>query len=215
MSQSTLVENVAAALRQSIYNGGHASGERLVELTLADEMNVSQNTVREALRVLEQEGLVIKHTRRGVYVRSFTFEEAAELYELWEHLESLALRWLLTSVDDGALLELREIVAEARSQVAARNARGAVESILMFHEAVGQNSGRVLTMRLLGQLLNQVRLLENVRQISAPRSPAQRREYLEMHETLLRAIETREAARAQQSLSDFLQRDAKLLREAL
>jgi DNA-binding GntR family transcriptional regulator len=53
MTRSTLAESVADVLRHAIFQGAYLSGERLVELTIAQEMNVSQNTAREALRLLE------------------------------------------------------------------------------------------------------------------------------------------------------------------
>ena len=60
MTRSTLAESVAGALRHAIFQGAYLGGERLVELTIAQEMNVSQNTVRDALRLLEKDGLVVK-----------------------------------------------------------------------------------------------------------------------------------------------------------
>jgi len=216
MPHSTLAENVAAALRESIYNGGHFIGERLIELTLAHEMNVSQNTVRDALRILEQEGLVVKHARKGVYVRTYTAVEAEELYALWAVLEKLALNWTITALTEDSLQELRDLVDEARSQTEARNPLGAIESLLTFHETVGRVAGKPQTAALLTSVLNQVRLLENgIRQVRAPRTIQQRRAQIADYELLLNAIERRDLESAHSILLKTITADCNALLDTL
>jgi DNA-binding GntR family transcriptional regulator len=63
MTSVTRAETVATTLRESILKGEYVSGERLVELSLAKRLKVSQNTIRDALRMLEQDGWVVKHAR--------------------------------------------------------------------------------------------------------------------------------------------------------
>ncbi len=94
ISGPTLAESVAAAIRAGILDGKYLSGERLIELNLAKTMGVSQITVRDALRILEQEGWVTKNPRRGVYVRSFTSDAAEEVYALIRTFEGLAMEWV-------------------------------------------------------------------------------------------------------------------------
>lgn len=216
MPHSTLAENVAAALRESIYNGGHSIGERLIELTLAHEMNVSQNTVRDALHILEQEGLVVKHARRGIYVRAYTPDEAAELYTLWTALEKLALKWAIAALTQDDLGELRDLIDEARSQTEARNPLGAIESLLTFHETVGRIARKPQTAALLNSILNQIRLLENsVRQVRAPRTFQQRREQIADYDKLLSAIEARDEDSAQKILMNTISADRNALLDTL
>jgi DNA-binding GntR family transcriptional regulator len=69
---ATRAETVAEQIRQAIRAGAYVSGQRLVELSLAAKLNVSQNTVRDALRLLETAGWVVKRARHGLYVRSLT-----------------------------------------------------------------------------------------------------------------------------------------------
>lgn len=216
MPHSTLAENVAAALRESIYNGGHLIGERLIELTLAHEMNVSQNTVRDALRILEQEGLVVKHARRGVYVRAYTADEAAELYTLWATLEELSLKWAIEAFTDDDLGELRDLIDEAHSQTDARNPLGAIESLLTFHETIGSIARKPQTAALLTSVLNQIRLLENgVRQVYAPRTFQQRRTQIADYDTLLNAIEARDEDSARKILISITSADCAALLDTL
>jgi DNA-binding transcriptional regulator YhcF (GntR family) len=69
LRNATLSHIVADVLRQSLYDGVYLCGDRLVELTISQEMNVSQNTARDALGLLENEGWVTRKARHGVYVQ--------------------------------------------------------------------------------------------------------------------------------------------------
>lgn len=91
--RATLAQEVAHVLRENIRLGRYACGERLVELAIAQSLQVSQNTVRDALRQLETEGWVRYSPRRGVRVRDFTAGEAEEVFALMAAVEGLALKW--------------------------------------------------------------------------------------------------------------------------
>jgi DNA-binding GntR family transcriptional regulator len=141
----------------------YSCGERLVELTIAHELSVSQNTVREALALLEQDGWVVKRARYGVTVRSFTTEEAEELYTLRAALERLTLDWALDAITRDHKAHLASIIGEARIQAGMGMDRGVREAIFTFHEAILDIANRPQTARLLRVMLNQTRLLGNLR----------------------------------------------------
>lgn len=85
-----LREIVFEHLREAIITGMLRPGERLMELQLAEEMGVSRTPVREAIRKLELEGLVIMVARRGAYVSDLSMRDIAETFEIRGALESLA-----------------------------------------------------------------------------------------------------------------------------
>src|SRR5512147_3047345 len=91
----TRAETAAETIRAAILHGGYLSGERLIEVKIAQTLDVSQNTIRDALRILEGEGWVVKNPRHGVYVRSFTAAEAAEVCTVLAAVESLILAWAM------------------------------------------------------------------------------------------------------------------------
>lgn len=156
MPHTTLAENVAAALRHAILHGAYACGERLVELTIAQEMNVSQNTVRDALRLLEQDGLVVKRARYGTHVRDYTPEEAAEIYALWAAVEGLALQWLIPHLIADQIAHLRDLLAQFRE-------RPTAEGRMQIHAALASWTPRPHTAQILRHLHNQARLIDNAR----------------------------------------------------
>jgi DNA-binding GntR family transcriptional regulator len=77
-------------IRQAIVEGRYAAGQRLVEKRLGEEFDVSRTPVREALRMLESEGLVVSLPNKGSIVRPMTAQDIYEIYELRVRLESLA-----------------------------------------------------------------------------------------------------------------------------
>lgn len=186
-------------------------GERLIEQTLAGQLNVSQNTVRDALRILEGEGWVVKTSRHGVYVRSFNPAEAEELYTLWAAVEGLALRWAMESISKAALGHLRRLIQDARKLALTGDSRGAMETLFSLHGAIVSLSGRAQTMELLASLHNRVRLLEVVRQMRAPRSPHAHQTQIILYEKLISLMEAGDAEAAQQLHHYLIMDDAATL----
>jgi DNA-binding GntR family transcriptional regulator len=105
-------------LRSRIVSGKLAPGSRLVEDQLAHELGVSRNPVREALRVLEAEGLIQRSPRRGAVVATVSPSEAAKVFEVREPLESLAACLAARKATEAEVAGLRELLgrmAEAMS----------------------------------------------------------------------------------------------------
>lgn len=125
-------EQVRAAIVESRYPPGH----RLVESKLAAELGLSRTPVREALRLLQAEGLVVSERNRGAMVRPLSPTEVDDLYGLRIRLESYAVELATeraTETDLGALVEAADafgaVVADAEVDV------GSVEGVRRLHEA--------------------------------------------------------------------------------
>lgn len=227
MSNNTLAQTVAAILRAAILRGDYVCGDRLVELTLAHTMDVSQNTVRDALRLLESDGWVVKQARRGVYVRTFTQEEVAEIFLLLVAIEPLALRWSLkassprtdllqprataalpvlrpAAMPKAHLAELRQLIVSARQQAQNGAAYAALTALIDFHARIGSLPAKLLTADMLTRLYNYVRLLEALRQSRAPISAYDLEARISGHEALFKCIEAGEIGGAQTALRDQL-----------
>lgn len=85
-------------------------GEKLVEEDLAAEMKVSRTPVREALKQLDQDGLVTYFPRRGSVVSEISIEDAEDLYEVREVLEGLSIKQLCLNISDEELKRLEDII---------------------------------------------------------------------------------------------------------
>jgi DNA-binding GntR family transcriptional regulator len=206
MSSATRAELIAARIRDLIRGGTYLSGDRLVELTLSHQMDVSQNTVRDALRLLEGEGWVVKHARHGVYVREFQRSEAEELYALWSAVEGLALQWALAGAKQRDLASLRRSIQQAHLHSMTGDLQGAEVAIFEFHARIADLSERSQTRELLITLRNRVYLLEIKRQMRSPRTQRAQETRLLLYEKLVTLIENGDSENAAALLA-YLIRD--------
>ncbi len=204
---ATRAEIVAEQIRQAIRAGAYVSGQRLIELQLAAKLNVSQNTIRDGLRLLETAGWVVKHSRHGVFVRSFTYDEVVELYALWQAVEGLALRWLMKSATRKDLAQLTRIIQTARKDMLEGELEESSEAIFEFHTLIGKLSGKVQTTEILGSLHNRIYLLEIIRQMRTPRSLHNHEARLLMYEKLVSLMEVSQFDEARALLEYLIQSD--------
>jgi DNA-binding GntR family transcriptional regulator len=94
---------IADALRAAILDGSFRPGERIRQEDVAARSGASRIPVREALRLLQAEGLVTLVANSGAWVTRLTLAECAELYQIRERLEPLLLRASLPGLDDATL----------------------------------------------------------------------------------------------------------------
>jgi DNA-binding GntR family transcriptional regulator len=139
---------VVEHLRSEIMTGRYEPGERLIETAISEELDTSRGPVREALRQLEHEGLVVSVPYRGAVVLEVSDEEVQEvLIPIRLTLESFSFQRALDRMTDDDFAELAKqlwIMEEgARSKVLQQ----VVEADLRFHEIVISASGRPHTMQ--------------------------------------------------------------------
>lgn len=149
-SHVPLRDLVTDEIRQRILTGLLPPGERLVEDRLAEDLGVSRNPVREAIRVLATEGLVEVAPRRGAAVARPRPAHAEELFDIRMALEGLAARLAARRRDGAALARLRTVLDDQRDAdqvgtVADLNTR--------FHTEVAAASGNEHLHQLVGPLL--------------------------------------------------------------
>lgn len=97
-------------LKSDILENKLRPGERLIEADIADELEVSRTPVREALKQLEQDGLVTYFPRRGSIVSEVSVEDALELYEVREYLEGLSVRLICLNVNRRDIKGFEDII---------------------------------------------------------------------------------------------------------
>ena len=107
---------VADGLREGILSGVLGGGRPLRQIEIAEEFGVSSVPVREALRQLEGEGLVVFYPRRGAVVSELSRDEVLEICEMREALELLALRKAFPNITDGDLRRAGEVLDWADAQ---------------------------------------------------------------------------------------------------
>jgi DNA-binding GntR family transcriptional regulator len=157
LDRSTLRERALEALRSAITSGRYRPGDPLREVDLATGLGVSRGTVREALRHLQQEGLVTAGARGTLRVHTHSPVEIRELYQVRAALEGLAVTLLTASQQrDRAVQLLREAVSKLDEPY--RNLSEHIDADLAFHLLLCQLSGNSVLVDAWKQLEGRVRI---------------------------------------------------------
>ncbi|HEY0933999.1 MAG TPA: GntR family transcriptional regulator [Trebonia sp.] len=200
--ETTKADGVYLEMRNQILYGVLEPGCRIDYLQLSASLGVSVTPLREALRRLEADHLVIRNAHRDVVVTPLTREEAADLVAVRQELDLLAARLAATQMTPDELARARELVAGQDEREALRYLRdsgipvaagGMADVNRAFHRMVYCGSHNQVLIQYRDSLsVRTERYVILARQISAVPPGAYRR----MHEKLLTALEARDAAAA-------------------
>jgi DNA-binding GntR family transcriptional regulator len=187
----TLRGQVLLAVRSALASGTLAPGVRINELGLSARLGVSRGTLREALRRLEQEGLLVTLPHRGTFVRDLSAEEVTQVYGVRFALESYAAQSAAARLTPDVLATLRARLDELAAAVDAEDFRQGVTADLRFHEAICEASGNRF---LVDQWRSLVGLIAAVMHTAGPEflRPLQS---IEDHQRLLDSLESRDPGR--------------------
>ena len=131
-----IATHVYQQLRQAIRVGQLKPGDRLVDGELAEALKVSRATVREALRLLESQGLVVNEHRRGTYVAKLTSADLRDICNFRSLLETHAARMGARATTEAELAELAALIDDLYAAAAQRDFERIVELDLRFHQAI-------------------------------------------------------------------------------
>jgi DNA-binding GntR family transcriptional regulator len=151
-----LGEIVADKIRRLILNGHLQPGARLVERDFAAQLEVSRSPVREALRILDQEGLVEKLPTRGIIVKELTRREVVEIFDIREALEGMASRLAAERIAGGATCDLEQLVANSRAALKADDLDAVRESNWGFHDEIIAFSDNEILQQMLIPLMSRL-----------------------------------------------------------
>jgi DNA-binding GntR family transcriptional regulator len=193
-----LTRNASSAatelIRQAIIDGRLPPGRRLKEEELARELGISRTPVREALLMLNAEGLVDATPNRGAVVRSHSAEDLDDLYQLRALLEGYSTRRAATRLSDDAIRGLRESCERFEGLLdAGAEMSEVVNENLAFHQAILERAGSARLISMVRQVIE----LPLVYRSYVWYSPEQQRISAHYHRQITRALETRDAERAE------------------
>lgn len=149
----SLPEQIAARLSERIVSGAYSPGQRILEQAVAAEFEVSRGPVREALRLLEKDGLVIILARRGAQVTNPTIAEVHEIFDIRAMLNGLRDRMIAESPERERLLPLLEQeLALLAAQATASDPGPYIDTVLKLNRLLTQATGNRRLQAILGAL---------------------------------------------------------------
>lgn len=187
-----LREVVYETLREAIRSGVLTSGERLMEIQVAEELGVSRTPVREAIRRLEAEGLVVMIPRRGTYVSDMSLRDISDVFEIREALEVLAASLAAERITDMEIEEFERMMVEFDEVVNKNNVDGLVELDIRFHTKLYEASRNVRLIAILNNLREQTTRFR----MTSMSVPGRMQDTLDEHRAIIEALGRRDPEEA-------------------
>lgn len=143
-------------LREAILKGELVPGERLMENTLAEKMGVSRTPIREAIRKLELEGLVMMVPRKGAEVAKITEKDIRDLLEVRATLEALAVRLACEKMTDETIERLIVLKDEFARAAKKKDVNLIIKKDVEFHDAIFAATGNDKLIQIVSNLREQI-----------------------------------------------------------
>lgn len=200
-----LRQDVLAAVRSAILDGRLHPGDRLLEADIAAQMGVSRAPVREAVRQLEQEGLVEFWPHRGSVVVGVPDDEIDTMYELRAEIEARAIRRACVSITDEDLAYMQQCIDRIAQAQTANDPAAVFDADLQFHATIVRVAGYRVLRRMWESMDGMVR----VRSYQAFDGASAASDYFwrtaaSSHELILEALRKREPEAADRAVRDHI-----------
>ena len=192
ISENTLTNEIADIVRERILKGEYQIGEKIKESSIAQELNVSRTPIREAFKMLEEEGLLDYLPNRGCYAKGFTKRDVSDIYTVREALEEIAMTWACERITDEEIDKLEEQCELMDFYTKKRDVQKILTMNSSFHDIIYNSTGS----RFLAQVLRSYKgYLDKTR-----KSVFYREEFLdsiqEEHKAIFEAVKSRDKEQA-------------------
>ena len=192
-------------LRRAILKGELKPGERLMEIALAEKLGVSRTPIREAIRKLELEGLVIMIPRRGAQVANITEKDLTDVLEVRCCLEEMAIEKACGRMTEEELEELSDAEAQFQGLLEEGDLTKLAEADVEFHEIIY----RAAENKRLLQVLNNLREQIYRYRVEYLKDEKTRQRLVKEHQEMLEAIRDRDVEKAKRIASDHIENQRK------
>lgn len=199
-------ELVAERIREAILEGSLRPGDRLIEADIAAELGISRGPVREGIRLLGAEGLVVLRRNRGAVVTSPIFDDVLEVYVVRLSLGLLALHHAmqLDAASSPEFDDVHVLLTRLRDREVQSDPLLMMDADLAFQSALFDLSGLARVTALLDQTARDIPVFVKVLGITY--DDVDYATLIERHERLLEAVRTRHRADAEASWRDHVRR---------
>ncbi len=143
-------------LREAILRGDLKPGDRLMEIQLAEKLGVSRTPIREAIRMLENEGLAVTFPRKGATVAAMTTKDMEDVLQIREALEELAVRLACDRITEEGIESLRKNMQAFEDSIKNGNIKSIAKCDEDFHDIIFESSGNPRLVSLLNNIREQM-----------------------------------------------------------
>ncbi|WP_312427577.1 GntR family transcriptional regulator [Lacrimispora sp.] len=187
-------------LRQAILKGELAPGERLMEIQLAERLGVSRTPIREAIRKLELEGLVLMIPRKGAEVAKISEKSLRDVLEVRRSLEELAIELACQRMTPEAVEELEKKQEEFKEAVEQGNPMEIAETDEAYHDVIykGTCNDRLV------QMINNLREQMYRYRLEYIKDEDKRQILLLEHDNILKAVRLRKVQEAKEAMREHI-----------
>ena len=198
-------------LRQAILKGELKPGERLMEIQLAKRLGVSRTPVREAIRKLELEGLVLMVPRKGAEVADITQQDLEDVLEVRAALEELAVKNACDNITEEQIQELKKAAADFKEALEGTDLIACAEADMRFHEITYAATNNRRLIRIVNNLREQMyryrmEYLKDKRTYKV---------LLEEHDTIRRALKKHDKVKAGNAIKSHIENQKKSILTSL
>lgn len=151
-----LRDQVVRQIRTAIIEGRLKPNDHIIEADLTRQLGVSRTPVREALILLEQDGLVVSYPHRGSFVRTFTPQDVRSIYSMRTNLENFAGELIIEQLTPSDYQQLDNLIESQRIAITAGDFRQVRAIDMSFHQFIVNRSGHNLLIRNWQQIVAQI-----------------------------------------------------------
>ena len=207
IKRNTLKTQVYKYLKDAITSGGIRPGDRLIEEKIASDLQVSRSPIREAIRMLEKDGLLLVNSTGGVTVVEPTVEDYQSLFECRVEMESLAAFYAAKRRSEEELEQIHMNLLDSNQLSTPNNLSNVNEANLDFHNAIVKASRNSFLVSMIAQLRGvnsfyRKAILENY--------PQHIKNALVEHEAIYNAIANQDADAARFHMKSHIENDYKM-----
>jgi DNA-binding GntR family transcriptional regulator len=200
LKHESLREAVIRLIEEALLNGDLQPGDRIVETGLAERAGISRGPVREAIRQLVGEGILVSYPSRGTFVMRWTPRAVEEAYTLRAVLERFAIQKAVQRVNHEEIAQLQATVDEMCRSARLNDVKALVRLDIRFHEQLYALSGHSLLQKTLSQLRRRLYCVMAMDQGFADH----RDEIAPDHQAIVDALKAGDAAAAGEVIADHI-----------
>jgi DNA-binding GntR family transcriptional regulator len=188
IDRKTISDQVYDHIKRLILSGTLKGGEKIPEILIADQLNVSRTPVREAIRKLAEYGLVVIKPRSYALVATISPKEARDISLVRLSLEKLSFRTFASEATEESLTVLRDFAIRCKEANKSGDYAGAYELDSRLHLGIAQRTQNVELFNMLRTLDAKLQLLRLKQHLP----PGKLSVYFDQHETLIQLIQNKE-----------------------